>query len=127
MIDLKALVVVSLLVSSTSSAQIAVALTLPDPNPTHKAIAAGVVTAVSERWELLQPALAVHDVALCAGELDCLQKLAAKQSASQLLVVAVAGLGGRDAAVSVQLYDAAGAVLFDDNAVIVGTDRKSVV
>ena len=120
MIDLRALVVVSLLVSSSSAAQVAVALTLPDPNPTHRDIAAGVVDIVAERWELLSPALPANAVALCVGEVVCLQQLAEKHAATHLLIVGVAGLGAREAALSVQLFDDVGTVMLDHSVVVAG-------
>jgi len=121
--QLHALVVGCVLAWSTSSsAQVAVALTLPDPDPAHRDLAAGLVGAVAERVELLAPALPLNDVVVCAGELACLKQLATKHGASHLLVVGVAGLGTREAAVSVQVLDAAGKVLLEDNAVVAGSD-----
>ena len=124
MIDLRTLVVVSLLASSSAAAQVAVALTLPDPNPTHRDIAAGVVERVAERWELLSPALPGNAVALCVGEVTCLQQLADEHGATHLLVVGVAGLGPREAALSVQLFDDVGTALINDSVVVEGSDPR---
>ncbi|HEY1099687.1 MAG TPA: hypothetical protein VGF99_12210 [Myxococcota bacterium] len=110
------------LTSSSAAAQVAVALQLPDANATHRDLATGVVGVVAPHWQLLEPALSATDTAPCAAEPSCLRGLAAKARATHLLVVAVAGVGVRDAAVSVQLYDASGRVLFDDTSVVVVSD-----
>ena len=114
--------VLALLASSTSSAQVAVAVTLPDANVTHRDIAASVVRVVAGRWEVLEPALSRQATVLCGLDVECLRGLAAEARASHLLIVGVAGLGLRDAAVSVRLLDASGRVLFDDAAVVSGSD-----
>ncbi len=111
----------SSLSSSTARAQVAVAVTIPDSNPTLRDVAAGVIDVVDDEWLMLQPQLDPVDVAVCKADATCLQQAAAARQASHLLVVGVAGLGTRDYVVSLQLYDASGKKLVDENTVETAT------
>ncbi|MDP2344748.1 MAG: hypothetical protein Q8O67_27615 [Deltaproteobacteria bacterium] len=101
----------------SARAQVAVAVTLPDNNPTHRDVAAAIVNAVDDAWLMLSPQLDPVDVAVCKTEFGCLQRDALARGASHLLVIGVAGLGTRDYVVSFQLYDARGIKLVDENTV----------
>ncbi len=101
----------------SARAQVAVAVTLPDNNPAHREVAAGLVEAVDDVWLMLEPQLDPVDVAVCQTESACLLGHALARHASHLLVIGVAGLGVRDYVVSVQLYDAHGTKLVDENSV----------
>ena len=119
------LVVVLWLVAVSARAQVAVAVTLPDNNPTHRDVAAGLVDAVDDRWSMLSPQLNPTDVAQCKTEFGCLQGISLARGASHLLVIGIAGLGTRDYVVSFQLYDSRGTKLVDENTVETASVRPT--
>ena len=104
-------------VACSARAQVAVAVTLPDNNPTHRDVAAGIVDAIDDGWLMLAPQLDPVEVAVCKTEFGCLLRSALSRGASHLLVIGIAGLGARDYVVSFQLYDARGTKLVDENTV----------
>lgn len=110
-------VVCAAFASSVSHAQVAVAVVIPEANPTLHDVAAGVIDVVDDHWQMLRPQLEPNDVAACNADAGCLQLLASAHHASHLVVVGVAGLGVRDYVVSVQLYDRSGKKLVDENTV----------
>lgn len=103
--------------SSTLRAQVAVAVTIADKNPTLRDVAAGVVDVVDDGWLMLRPQLAPTEVAACRVAAPCLQAAAKASHASHLLVIGIASVGVRDYVVSLQLYDDQGKKLVDENAV----------
>lgn len=103
--------------AAAAQAQVAVAVTIPENNPTLRDVAGGVVDVVDDEWDMLSPQLDPVDVAICKADAPCLQQKANERHASHLLVVGVAGLGTRDYVVSLQLYDATGKKLVDENTV----------
>lgn len=110
-----AFLLLSLSWAGAAQAQVAVAVTLPESNPTLRDVAGGVVDVVDDEWQMLSPQLDPVDVAVCKADAPCLQQIANARHASHLLVVGVAGLGVRDYVVSVQLFDASGKKLVDEN------------
>ena len=80
-------VVCAALASSSSHAQVAVAVVIPEANPTLHDVAAGVIDVVDDHWQMLKPQLEPADVAACNADATCLQALAAAHHASHLVVV----------------------------------------
>jgi hypothetical protein len=112
------LLVVAALWSPLARAQVAVAVTVPDQNPSHRDLAAGIVEQVASRWAFVHPPLATEAVALCRTDVVCLRGLATTAGASHLLLIGVAGLGTREAAVTTRLLGVDGTAAFEETDVI---------
>jgi hypothetical protein len=107
--------------SPSSRAQVAVAVTFPDQNPTHRDLAAGIVEQLGKHWDFLAPPLAADDLALCRADVACLRPLASRHGASHLLLIGIAGLDAREAAVTARVIGPTGQSLFEETVVVVGS------
>ena len=107
--------------SPSSRAQVAVAVTFPDQNPTHRDLAAGIVEQLGKHWDFLAPPLAADDLALCRADVACLRPLASSHGASHLLLIGIAGLDAREAAVTARVIGPTGQSLFEETVVVVGS------
>jgi hypothetical protein len=107
--------------SPRSLAQVAVAVTFPDQNPTHRDLAAGIVGRLGEHWDFMAPPLAAEDLALCRADIACLRPLASSHGASHLVLIGIAGLDAREAAMTVRVIGPTGQSLFEETVVVVGS------
>lgn len=101
-------------------AQVAVAASLPDPDPGQRDVAASIVAAAASRWQLLDPPLHPDATAVCKTDTACMLATARSGGATHLLVIGVASAGRRDHLVTLQLLDASGRALFDQTSVVPG-------
>lgn len=90
---------------SSSRSGVALAVSLPDADPRHREMAAGIVSDARRRWTMLKPQLAQEAVSQCAADEKCLLRLAKTRDASHLLSVGIAALDRTDFVVSVKLTE----------------------
>lgn len=97
--------VMATLLAPAASADVALALTLPDKSPVHRDFAAGMVTEAYERFAMLQPQLTPEDAQTCQADDACLLRVAKERAASHLMLVGVASLGPSEYVVSLRILD----------------------
>lgn len=90
---------------STAKMGVALAISLPDADPRHREMAAGIVLEAGRRWMMLEPQLTQEAVSQCAADEKCLVGLAQSRQASHLLSVGIAALDRVDFVVSIKLID----------------------
>ncbi len=122
---------VAVLAAPAAHAQVAVSLAISDNDGVQRDLAAALVRAARDAWDLLPATSGGDELALCnAGDAACLRKRAESHGATHLLVVGVAPLGIRDHILAVQLFDVkTAAPLFEDSVVqhgIAGTSVEQV-